>query len=1398
MSTNLDRISPVAAQLQKFAPRPLFLALLASLCLFLLPHASSAAQINLPAGFVETRIPGFVSPTAMAVAPDGRIFVCEHNGIVAVVKNGIRLSRAFVYVSVHQFAERGLVGIQLDPNFPQNGYVYLYYPAKTPTIHFRLSRFTANGDVALAGSEVPLFDLPTLGASDWHNGGGIQFAPDGKLYLAVGENNVPSLSQSMTSVMGKILRLNPDGTIPADNPFYNTATGDNRAIWALGLRNPFTIALQPGTGRLFINDVGSGAWEEINEGAPGANFGWPAKEGAAGDPRYRDPFHAYPHPPVAPKSSAITGGTFYNPSRGNFPATYVGKYFYVDGETQVFGLLDPNTRAATTFATIPLENNIATVLPMYLTVGPDGSLHYVARKAKAIHTIRYVGALAPQIGSHPASVTISIGETARFSIDAYGAAPLTYRWQRRTPPAVSFSDIPNATANTCQLPSAQLTDSASQFRCIVQNGSGSVTSSIATLTVDGTQPPVATIDLPLAGTYFRAGDTLEFSGSGNDPVEGPLPAANFTWSVDFQHLEHEHPFLPDTTGVTKASVLLPKAGETSDQIWYRIYLTVTNSAGLSHTTYRDVLPVKSSITLETVPPGLTVTLDERPLTAPVTRTTVVGLTRELGAADQIIAGIPYRFLSWSDSLAPVHTIDTPETPTTYIATFEPVFTEGDNAGFVSQTAPATLIQGQTNLVTVRMVNTGTTTWRAADNYLLASANPADTLTWGLNRITLPADVAQGQTATFTFEIVAPLTPGSYNFQWQMIREGNLPFGQTSSNLTIAVLPLGTRGNAAAFVSQDVPTLLALGATALATVTLRNIGTNTWTEATKHRLCSINPIDNGIWNIRRAYLGAPVPPAALYTFTFAIRAPSTPGTYNFQWMMVQETIERFEARTPNVVITVSANVPVAPLFTGQPASKTAGIGQTTTLTATATGTPAPTLQWQAQAPATVIFTNIPGANAAAYTTPSLSLADSGTQYRCYATNVAGNATSLPATVTVTATVTATPPTFTLQPTAKSAFPTQTATFTAPASGSPAPTLQWQAQAPATIGFTNIPGTTASTYTTPVLAPTHSGTQYRCVATNDAGTATSSNATLTVATGTPAFTLNPVSKSVAAALTTSFTVAATGFPTPTLQWQAQAPATPGFTNIPGATASTYTTPVLALTHSGTQYRCVATNDAGNATSTAATLTVTAPLSPGTAPVVTRFNPATDARNVPLTTLVTVTFSQDIDPTTLTTNSFTLRRADLAANHPANITYDPTNRIATLRPTIALKSDWKYLVGVIGGTTDIKNLSAIPLVTTNSQFYSKDTQPPRFSNVLISSITATSATITWDTNEIADRQVRYGFTTAYGTTTPLVTSRLRKHSVNLTGLTRGRTYNFQLRCADPYGNVGLSSNFTFTTAP
>jgi glucose/arabinose dehydrogenase len=128
-----------------------------------------------------------------------------------------------------------------------------------------------------------------------HNGGAMNYGPDGKLYIAVGENANGANAQSFANLLGKMLRINADGSIPADNPFYLTATGNNRAIWALGLRNPFTFAFQPGTGRMFINDVGQNMWEEIDDGIAGSNYGWPAAEGPTGNSSYRSPIYWYGH-----------------------------------------------------------------------------------------------------------------------------------------------------------------------------------------------------------------------------------------------------------------------------------------------------------------------------------------------------------------------------------------------------------------------------------------------------------------------------------------------------------------------------------------------------------------------------------------------------------------------------------------------------------------------------------------------------------------------------------------------------------------------------------------------------------------------------------------------------------------------------------------------------------------------------------------------------------------------------------------------------------------------------------------------------------------------------------------------------------------------------------------------
>ncbi|MGH9929278.1 MAG: PQQ-dependent sugar dehydrogenase [Pyrinomonadaceae bacterium] len=352
----------------------------------MLPLEIKAA--TLPTNFTETLIAsGLTSPTAMAFTPDGRLFVCQQGGQVRVIKDGILLAPPFVTVTTTTSGERGLLGVAFDPDFVNNQFVYVYYTATTPTIHNRVSRFTANGDVA-AGGETPIIDLNNLSATN-HNGGAIHFGPDGKLYIAAGENAVAANSQTVANLLGKILRINSDGSIPADNPttfpgIVGSPSGINAAIWSVGLRNPYTFTFQPGTGRMFINDVGQSTWEEINDGIAGSNYGWSICEGFCSPPNvnYRDPLFQYGHGTSSTTGCAITGGAFYNPSNVNFPSDYVGKYFYAEFCSGWIRRFDPDTGTATGFAT-GISN------PVDLIVTADGSLYYLARGTGSVFRVRY-------------------------------------------------------------------------------------------------------------------------------------------------------------------------------------------------------------------------------------------------------------------------------------------------------------------------------------------------------------------------------------------------------------------------------------------------------------------------------------------------------------------------------------------------------------------------------------------------------------------------------------------------------------------------------------------------------------------------------------------------------------------------------------------------------------------------------------------------------------------------------------------------------------------------------------------------------------------------------------------------------------------------------------------------
>ncbi len=339
---------------------------------------------EIPAGFTrdESWVTGLTDATAIAQAPDGRYFVAEQGGALRVVKAGVLLTTPFIQLTVDPSGERGLIGVTLHPNFASNGWVYLHYTTPEDGAHNRISRYTvssANPDVVSVGSELRIADLPVLSGALNHNGGAMHFGADGKLYVSVGDNADSSNAPLLTSVFGKMLRFNEDGSIPTDNPFY-AAQALTSAIWARGLRNPYTFAVQPGTGRMHINDVGEGTWEEINLGVPGASYGWPSTEGPTGAAGVTAPLFSYKHSDASPRGSgpggffvgfAIAGGSFY-PNAAPFPAAYRNSYYFADYVSQLVGRYDWINNASYAFGRVSDP-------PVDVLTGNDGALYVLTR-----------------------------------------------------------------------------------------------------------------------------------------------------------------------------------------------------------------------------------------------------------------------------------------------------------------------------------------------------------------------------------------------------------------------------------------------------------------------------------------------------------------------------------------------------------------------------------------------------------------------------------------------------------------------------------------------------------------------------------------------------------------------------------------------------------------------------------------------------------------------------------------------------------------------------------------------------------------------------------------------------------------------------------------------------------
>lgn len=349
---------------------------------------SARGELREPGFSIRTFAEGLEEPTALEFAPDGRLFVIERAGRVRLIVDGVLQRAPVATVAVITENENGLLGLALSPDFAGDHHLFVF--ATVSIYEQQIIRFTEVDGVAV--ETVVIRDhLPTRG--EFHSGGGLKFGPDGKLYFGIGDNLVPENAQDFGTLAGKISRINPDGSVPPDNPF-RTPTGTPRSIYALGFRNPFRFCFSP-DGRLFVLDVGSdgdGRREELNLVRAGDNCGWPLVEGrqpADGDPRFVDPILDYHDGGAAP-----VGAVYY--TGANFPPEYRGNLFHLEYVLNRLyrTVLDGD---AVVQHTVFWEGDGG---PVDLTQGPDGALYFCE-----LHTGR-VRRLA-----HDGGATVVAGET---------------------------------------------------------------------------------------------------------------------------------------------------------------------------------------------------------------------------------------------------------------------------------------------------------------------------------------------------------------------------------------------------------------------------------------------------------------------------------------------------------------------------------------------------------------------------------------------------------------------------------------------------------------------------------------------------------------------------------------------------------------------------------------------------------------------------------------------------------------------------------------------------------------------------------------------------------------------------------------------------------------------------
>ena len=740
------------------------------------PSAPPRPAAAVPAGFTQQVVlTGLTRPTTLAFSPDGRVFVAEKSGIIKVfdsLADDTPTIFADLRPQVYDFTDLGLIGLALAPDFPADPYVYVSYSydgvigGSAPTYHdtcpvigncpssARVSRLRADGNVMTGPEQVLLHDWCTQ--IDSHSIGGLAFGPDGALYVSGGDGASGSFTDygqtgdpsnpcgdppvpvggvmapptaeggalraqdvrtedDPTGLGGTLIRVSPTtGAALPDNPLAASPDRNTRRIVAYGLRNPFRWTFRPGTGEVWVGDVGWRNWEEINRIVdpaigPVRNFGWPCYEGNAAQggydaanltlceslyaaPTVVAPYYTYHHSQVvAAGDGCRTGGSspagvaFYPTSGGSYPATYAGALFFADYSRGCIWAMLPSTPGG-----LP---DPARIVPFAaapgvvdLRIGPEQDLYYVDLTGGTVrrfhHSVgnqppRAVISATPTSGNAPLTVTFD----GSGSTDPDPGDILEYQWD------FTGDGTVDATGLTVSHTYPSVGTYSARLRVVDIGGLADT----ATVQIQvGTAAPVPVIDTPTAELRWAVGQVVSFHGHAEDPRQGVLPASALTWDLVLRHCAtpdncHSHP-VQRWTGVADGEFRAPDHEYPS---YLELTLTALDGGGLTGSTTLRLDPQTVRISLATRPAGLRLHLNGRALTTPNSAQVIVGSTNTLSApGPQTLGPATYTFASWSDGGEATHVITAPATAATWTATYDGVAGScGDSYGYTCTTDP---------------------------------------------------------------------------------------------------------------------------------------------------------------------------------------------------------------------------------------------------------------------------------------------------------------------------------------------------------------------------------------------------------------------------------------------------------------------------------------------------------------------------------------------------------------------------------------------------------------------------------------------------------------------------------------------------------------------------------------